>query len=195
MALVRALRRDTWWLFGERQPELFGRLVSVEKVLVTSAISMHLAFSFCPASWIFSHNLNVLFIHSFNGFCYLQSRIHETWVRLTSSTLEDRLGYRPSDSFETFPFPDELEPLAGLKQIGQAYCEFLRRRRSRRGESASLGLEARTPAGGHGRGPSAKSGTSPRRTRSRASIDPAESESTTARSIMKPAVPTWRWTS
>jgi hypothetical protein len=37
----------------------------------------------------------------------LQSRVHEVWARLLSSSLEDRLRYTATDCFETFPFPPE----------------------------------------------------------------------------------------
>ena len=47
----------------------------------------------------------------------LQSRVHELWARLLSSSLEDRLRYAASDCFENFPFP--LEPsFASLDALG-----------------------------------------------------------------------------
>jgi len=49
----------------------------------------------------------------------LQSRVHEVWARLLSSSLEDRLRYAPSDCFETFPFP-EVDSFASLDAIGEA---------------------------------------------------------------------------
>jgi hypothetical protein len=38
--------------------------------------------------------------------------------------LEDRLGYRASDCFETFPFPPEWETNAALEEAGKTYYEF-----------------------------------------------------------------------
>jgi hypothetical protein len=117
----RKSRRDNWWLFGERQPELFARLKEAKDVIVISAVASHMAFSICPATWIFSHNLNVLFSSTMSSFSFLQCRVHEVWVRLTSSTLEDRLGYRPSDSFETFPFPENWRSNPSLEACGSDY--------------------------------------------------------------------------
>ncbi|MBL8912029.1 MAG: hypothetical protein JNM17_15145 [Archangium sp.] len=52
----------------------------------------------------------------------VQSRIHEVWARLLSSSLEDRLRYAPSDCFETFPFP-EAKAFAGLDDLGKKLHE------------------------------------------------------------------------
>ena len=38
--------------------------------------------------------------------------------------MKDDLRYTPSDCFETFPFPDELEADLGLEAAGQPYYEF-----------------------------------------------------------------------
>ncbi len=46
-------------------------------------------------------------------------------MKFTSSTLEDRQGYRPSDCFETFPFPDCWDVDPALESIGRAYDTFL----------------------------------------------------------------------
>ena len=54
----------------------------------------------------------------------MQARTHELWVRFFSSTLEDRIGYRPSDCFETFPFPENWQTDPTLEAAGKAYYEF-----------------------------------------------------------------------
>jgi hypothetical protein len=54
----------------------------------------------------------------------LQSRIHETWARFFSSTLEDRLRYAPSDCFRTFPFPEGFESDTALEAAREAYHTF-----------------------------------------------------------------------
>ena len=61
---------------------------------------------------------------AFAPFSLLQSRLHDVWVRFASSTFEDRLGYRPSDCFETFPFPVHAEADAPLERSGESYYNF-----------------------------------------------------------------------
>jgi hypothetical protein len=88
---------------------------------VTARTSKHLAFSFQPVDRVFSENLVVFASQSTSLLAALQSRVHVAWVRHTSSTLEDRQGYRPSDCFETFPFPqpDPRTVIPTLETIGQ----------------------------------------------------------------------------
>ena len=51
----------------------------------------------------------------------MQSRVHEPWARLLSSSLEDRLRYTPSDCFATFPFPqaDPRAVIPALEDVGE----------------------------------------------------------------------------
>jgi len=72
---------------------------------------------------VFSENTVVFIFDDFATFGILQSRVHDIWVRFTSSTLEDRIGYRPSDCFETFPFPTGWNSAPALDVAGRAYYE------------------------------------------------------------------------
>ena len=73
---------------------------------------------------VYSENLVAFTFQRFAPYGVLQSRAHDCWVRFTSSTLEDRQGYRPSDSFETFPFPPKFEVNPTLESVGNAYYDF-----------------------------------------------------------------------
>jgi hypothetical protein len=68
--------------------------------------------------------LNVYPLVSNNSFAVLQSRVHEVWARFFASSMKDDLRYTPSDCFETFPFPPNLEANAALETAGQEYYEF-----------------------------------------------------------------------
>lgn len=117
--------RLNWWLFGEVRPGLFEAIAPLERCLVTSRHSKHLSFSFQPTDRIFSEALYVFPLDHHTAFATLQSRIHEPWARLLSSSLEDRLRYAASDCFETFPFPhaDPRAQIPELEQAGQALYE------------------------------------------------------------------------
>ena len=103
---------------------MYGVMNSLDRVLMTSNISAYLSFAFMPPTIVPSHNVTVLAFSGNNAFCVLQSRTHENWVTLTSSTLEERLGYRHSDCFETFPFPSGFETDLTLESAGGAYYKF-----------------------------------------------------------------------
>ncbi|HEX2880322.1 MAG TPA: type IIL restriction-modification enzyme MmeI, partial [Polyangiaceae bacterium] len=101
--------------------ELYAAISPLSRCLVTGIVSKHLMFSFQPTDRIFSHKLYVFPLDRFTPFGVLQSRVHDFWTRLLSSTLEDRLNYSASDCFETFPFPEEdpRSVIPELEAIGE----------------------------------------------------------------------------
>jgi hypothetical protein len=117
-------RKEKWWLWGRYTPGLFSAIVNQNQVLVGARTSKHLGFAFLPQRMVFSENLVVFVVRGFGLFSCIQSQLHESWVEFTSSTLEDRQGYRPSDCFETFPFPEGLETKPLLEVVGKEYYEF-----------------------------------------------------------------------
>lgn len=117
-------RKRFWWLWGRYTPSLFESISARERVLVAPRTSKHIVFVFLRNIFVYSENIVVFNHDEFSVFTILQSTAHELWVRFTSSTLEDRIGYRPSDCFETFPFPDGFESDPQLETAGEAYYRF-----------------------------------------------------------------------
>jgi hypothetical protein len=113
----REALRKYWWHYADKRPGLYSALKGRKRCLVTARTSKHLVFSWQPCDRVFSENLVVVAVDDWSRFCPLQSRVHRTWVGLTSSTLEDRQGYRTSDCFDTFPFP-AAETLASTGDLG-----------------------------------------------------------------------------
>jgi hypothetical protein len=117
----REVRREYWWRFGETAPALYESIVRLERCLVTSRVTKHLCFSFQPTDRVLSERVYVFPLSAYTPFAILQSRVHEPWTRLLSSTLEDRLNYSASDCFETFPFPkpDPHTVIRPIETIGE----------------------------------------------------------------------------
>lgn len=113
----RPAYRDRWWHFGEKRPALYRALRPLRRCLVAARVSKHLCVSFQPVGRVFSEQLVVFALDGDEHLALLQSRVHELWARRHSSSLEDRLRYSVSASFETFPLPDEL---ASLREHGEA---------------------------------------------------------------------------
>jgi len=113
-----------WWQFIRPRPELHTAIHGMERVLVIARTSKRPAFCFLQADMVFSENLVVFAFERVGAFSVLQSRTHETWVTFNSSTLKDDQGYRPSDCFETFPFPRDFEMNGALEQVGCDYSDF-----------------------------------------------------------------------
>jgi hypothetical protein len=121
----REVRRKYWWRFGETAPALYAAIAPLSRCVVTARTSKHTTFSFQPTTRVFSENLVVFPIDTLSAIACLQARLHCIWVAHSSSTLEDRQGYRPSDCFETFPFPqpDPRTVLPELESAGEALYE------------------------------------------------------------------------
>jgi hypothetical protein len=117
----REVRRKYWWRFGETTPALYSALAPLARCLVIARVSKHLFVSFQPTNRIFSEHLYVLPVDRASTLAVLQSRIHEPWARLLSSSMKTDLRYSASDCFETFPFPqpDPRTVIPKLESIGE----------------------------------------------------------------------------
>jgi MmeI, target recognition domain/Eco57I restriction-modification methylase len=113
--------RRRWWRFAEEQPALRRAIGKLDRCLVNSQVSKHLVFAFQPTNRIFAHTLYVYPLPVFTAFAVLQSRIHEFWARLLSSSMKNDLRYTASDCFETFPFPqpDPRTIIPSLESVGE----------------------------------------------------------------------------
>jgi hypothetical protein len=93
-----------------------------------------------PTDQVFSEQVVVFTVASTTALACLQSRIHETWVRLLSSTHGQGLRYSATDCFDTFPFPqsDPRATVPGLESAGA----LLERERTSYLEAEGIGLTA-----------------------------------------------------
>lgn len=117
--------KATWWLFCRTRPELQESIALLKRCLVTSRVTKHLCFAFQPTDRVFAETLYVFPLDDHARFAVLQSRVHEAWARLLSSSLMNDLRYAASDCFETFPFPpdDAPGPSSAVERAGEALYE------------------------------------------------------------------------
>ena len=117
----RANYRDKWWQFGEGRPGLYAAIAPLERCLVTARVTKHLCFSFQPTDRVLNEKLYVFPFEHHTQFTILQSRIHNAWTWLLSSTMKTDLNYSASDCFETFPFPepDPRTVIPELETLGE----------------------------------------------------------------------------
>ena len=79
-----------WWRFWRSRRDLYEAIAGLDRVLVTNCgATPHFAFAFQPSGRVFTHSLAVFPLDTYAAFCALQARVHEAWVRLTSSTMKD----------------------------------------------------------------------------------------------------------
>lgn len=110
------LLKQYWWRFFRVRRELYAAIAPLSRCLVTARVSKHLMMGFQPTTRIFSEQLCVFALGTSTAFAILQSRVHESWARLLSSSMKTDLRYTASDCFETFPFPVE-DPRAILPDL------------------------------------------------------------------------------
>ena len=117
--------RESWWRYCRTRPELKAALARTRRCLVISRHTKHLSFSFQPSSRIFSEAAYVFVLEDDAHLAALQSRIHELWARLLSSSMKTDLRYAASDCFDTFPFPESKHLLDSgkLAAIGKRLYE------------------------------------------------------------------------
>jgi hypothetical protein len=116
-------RRDVWWQFDGVRADLYQTIGKLDRCLVTACQgSKHLMFSFQPTNLVFAQGLFVFPLDSFTSFGILQSRIHDLWAWLLSSTMRNAgVRYAGGECFGTFPFPshDPSKIIQSIEETGK----------------------------------------------------------------------------
>jgi hypothetical protein len=109
--------RERWWQHAELRKALYAAIAPLDRCLVTSLTSKHLCFSFQPSDRVLTQKLVVFPFDKLTQFAVLQSRLHDRWTWLLSSTLgAESINYISTDCFDTFPFP-KADPRAVIPQL------------------------------------------------------------------------------
>jgi len=130
----RAQYRRYWWQYAEKRGKLYRAIAGMDQILCTSRVTKHLCFTFQDTKQVFSDATVVLAFNSLAHFAFVQSSVFGDWSWHSSSKMDGRLRYSPSDCFETFPFPQCLRPGSprdalesamrdSLEAIGKTYYE------------------------------------------------------------------------
>jgi len=119
----RKVRRERWWQFAERAPELYATIAELERVLVRSRVSNLHSVSFIHGGVVYSEATVVFASRESAMFAALQNTFQTHWISLQASTMRTDVRYTPSDCFDTFPFPLSL---AALESIGDRYHSYRR---------------------------------------------------------------------
>jgi len=117
-------RATYWWQFGSPAKELYVAIASLERVLVIARVTRWPVFTFVSSRLVINEKTVVVSTDSTAVFAVLSSRLHEEWISAFSSTLGDTINYAPTDCFQTFPFPKNLQIHTALEAVGMAYYEF-----------------------------------------------------------------------
>jgi hypothetical protein len=124
----REARQKYWWRFGDRAVNLYEKIKNNDSVFVVCRVTKYLSFSKVSANYVYDIGANTLSFQDFKYFSILQSSNHECWARKYGSSMKTDLRYTNTDCFETFPFPQNLNPQLEqqLETIGEDYHEHRR---------------------------------------------------------------------
>jgi hypothetical protein len=116
-------RKENWWRWSRDTPELYNRMERSEFVIGTPFTSTHFTFFEVPQDvWI--SNAVVAVTHASQcDLAILQSRMHEVWVRVFSSSMKDDLRYVATDCFVNFPLVGSSSTTTSLEDIASRYFD------------------------------------------------------------------------
>ncbi|WP_433456575.1 Eco57I restriction-modification methylase domain-containing protein (plasmid) [Streptomyces sp. CA-142005] len=101
----RKARRERWWQYAERAPQLYRTIAGLDRVLAIALVSKTALPLWQPRGQVFSHALGVFATDRAANLTLLSSAHHYWWAITRSSSLKGDLRYTPSDVYETFPKP------------------------------------------------------------------------------------------
>ena len=119
-----------WWQYAEKCSDLYKRINLFDNVLVIPRVSKYINLSRVSKNQVFMDKVVVFALDAKNYYTLLQNSIFDFWAWKYSSTLgSSTINFRPTDAFQTFPFPQHLTALQEqkLEEIGEAYHEHRRR--------------------------------------------------------------------
>ena len=101
-----------WWLMQRSRPELRTALQSLGRFIATSMVSKYRFFVWLDKIQLPENLVVVIARDDDTTFGILHSRFHELWALRTCTWLGkgNDSRYTPTTCFETFPFPDGLQP-------------------------------------------------------------------------------------
>jgi type II restriction/modification system DNA methylase subunit YeeA len=102
--------REKWWRFKRTNEAMRKALTPLNGYFIVPCHSKWFVFMPADTNWLANNSNTVVASDDFYVLGILTSKVHRLWVKAQSSTLEDRIRYTPTTCFETFPFPQTVEP-------------------------------------------------------------------------------------
>ncbi len=112
--------REIWWQYLRTRPALYNAITTMKRVLVIPSVTKYMVCAWVPTGIVYTHALAIIASQADANFALLQSTFHGDWARIRGSSLRNDQRYTPTDCFETFPFPSNLQE---LDDIGERYYQ------------------------------------------------------------------------
>lgn len=106
------VQREHWWLHHRSRPALRAALSKMKRYIVTPVVSKYRLFVWVHSTDWPSNLLDAIARDDDTTFGILHSRFHELWSLRMGTWLGvgNDPRYTPTTTFETFPFPEGLQP-------------------------------------------------------------------------------------
>jgi type II restriction/modification system DNA methylase subunit YeeA len=106
------LERHHWWLLARPAPDLRRAITGLARFIVTPRVAKYRLFVWLYSPVVCDGQLVVIARSDDITFGILHSRFHELWALRTCTWLGkgNDPRYTPTTTFETFPFPEGLQP-------------------------------------------------------------------------------------
>ncbi|MEV4315158.1 type IIL restriction-modification enzyme MmeI [Actinocrispum sp. NPDC049592] len=119
----RKARRDRWWQYAERAPQMLRAVANLQRIIVITRVSKTVIPAMVPAGQVISEAVVVFATEDTAVLSFLSSSVHYWWVKSRASSMKADLRYTPSDVFETLPLPPLNDE---LRQLGQELDSYRR---------------------------------------------------------------------
>ncbi|WP_107420707.1 Eco57I restriction-modification methylase domain-containing protein [Streptomyces antimycoticus] len=110
----RKVRRERWWQFAERAPNLYQAIAKMDQVLVVAQTSRTQMPIMVRTDQVLSHMIVVMASDSYGDLAFRSSNFQYVWTARYAAGLKGDLRFIPSDCFETLPAPQENPALETL---------------------------------------------------------------------------------
>jgi len=119
-------RKKYWWQYAALANNLYETIFEKESIFVTAQTSKYINFIKIKNQYVYAQSLCVFSYNKYSEIIFLQASFHTDWIGKYGTTLGQTLRYTPSDCFQTFPFPQNLnlQQEQHLETIGETYHEY-----------------------------------------------------------------------
>lgn len=129
---------SAWWRYAKPRPAMRAALSGLDRFPAIAGHSKRVSIAWVDKSVLPSNATDVFAFDDDFSMGVLQSSAHVAWAWFRSSTLETRLRYTPTSSFQTFPWPDHATH--GQREAVAAACRAMLTERSRICNERQIGL-------------------------------------------------------
>ncbi|MCX7214499.1 MAG: ATP phosphoribosyltransferase regulatory subunit [Burkholderiales bacterium] len=123
---TRQVHEHRPWLHWDKRLVFMESARKLSRIIACVIVQRHLVFEFVSPDDLYTHGIKLFADERPSLFAFLQSSIHEIWVRGASSKLGNSVRYSTSTSFDTFPFVTTALSCESLINLGEKYSKVRR---------------------------------------------------------------------